>query len=69
MHLNKQQRYERALARREGQTAYANGLTLDKNPYDVGTDCHCQWDVGWEEAARSDDKSPGLSLGNNFQNA
>jgi hypothetical protein len=63
MHLNKQQRYERALARREGQTAHANGLTLDRNPYDVGTDCHCQWDVGYEEAARE----PQLNFGSNFQ--
>lgn len=66
MHLNKQQRYERALARREGQTAYENGMNLGNNPYEFGTDCHGQWDVGFEEAARSDDKSPGLSLGSNF---
>jgi hypothetical protein len=62
MHLNKQQRYERGLARREGHIAHENGLKLDANPYECGTDCHGQWDVGWEEAARHDNRSPGRDL-------
>ena len=69
MRLTKEQRYNRALARREGQTACANGLTLASNPYEAGTDCHCQWDVGFEEAARADDKSPAINIGSHFQNA
>lgn len=69
MRLTKEQRYDRALARREGQTAFANGLTLANNPYEAGTDCHCQWDVGFEEAARHDDRSQGIGLGSNFHTA
>jgi hypothetical protein len=51
MHLNKQQRYERTQARLQGRAAFRNGLTLADNPYEFGTDCNGQWDVGFEEEA------------------
>jgi hypothetical protein len=36
-----------AIVRVEGELACAEGDDLDKNPYQLGSDLHEQWRIGW----------------------
>jgi len=40
---------------REGLKAYENKMSVDMNPYEVGTEEHYQWEQGWYDAAYNDD--------------
>lgn len=40
----------RVKARNSGHHAYLDGAEKSSNPFEAGTDRHCQWDIGFENA-------------------